>query len=48
MNISYNIRLVCEMPDTLNLTMVNDKGVAVLMDIKMEIENNYLKRKKKF
>ena len=24
--------------DTLNLTMVNDRGVAVLMDVKMEIE----------
>ena len=43
MNISYNmfsglVSRKLAVLDTLNLTMVNDRGVAVLMDVKMEIE----------
>jgi Leucine-rich repeat (LRR) protein len=41
MNISYNmfsglVSRKLAVLDTLNMTMVNDKGVAVLMDIKMD------------
>jgi hypothetical protein len=43
MNISYNMfsgltsrRLA--MLDTLNMTMLNDEGIAVLMNVSMEVE----------
>jgi hypothetical protein len=43
MNISYNqfsglISRKLAVLDTLNMTMVNDKGVAILLDVAMDIE----------